>query len=108
MILKVMPLFVKNFAMKLVYDAVGEKKSCLSISNLGAITLPEEMKEYVKRMDLVLGVQATNPNNCGVLSYGDILYINFIRNIKEPELESTFCRIMKELGLWIKVESNQR
>ncbi|MGM9974810.1 MAG: alpha/beta hydrolase [Clostridiaceae bacterium] len=107
-ILKVMPLFVKNFAMKLVYDAVGEKKSCLSISNLGAITLPEEMKEYVKRMDFVLGVQATNPNNCGVLSYGDILYINFIRNIKEPELESTFCRIMKELGLWIKVESNQR
>lgn len=107
-ILKVMPLFVKNFAMKLVYNAVGEKKSCLSISNLGAVTLPEEMKEYVERMDFVLGVQATNPYNCGVLSYGEILYINFIRNIKEPELEATFCRKMKELGLWIKVESNQR
>ena len=80
-ILKVMPLFVKNFAMKLVYNAVGEKKSCLSISNLGAVKLPEEMKEYVERLDFILGVQATNPYNCGVLSYGDILYINFIRNI---------------------------
>ncbi len=108
LILKVMPLFIKNIAMKMVYDAVGEKKSCLSISNLGAITLPEEMRAFVKRMDFVLGAQATNPNNCGVLSYGDTLYINFIRSIKEPELEAAFCANMKRLGLSVKVESNGR
>ena len=68
----------------------------------------EEMKAYLLRMDFILGVQATCPNNCGVLSFGDTLYINFIRNIKEPELEARFCNVLKQLGLTPKVESNQR
>lgn len=39
-VLRVMPLFVKNLAMKLVFDAVGERKSCLCLSNLGNVRLP--------------------------------------------------------------------
>ena len=40
-VLKVMPLFIKNIAMKAVFNAVGERKSCLCLSNLGAVELPE-------------------------------------------------------------------
>ena len=36
-ILKIMPLFIKNIAMKAVYNAVGERKSCINLSNLGVI-----------------------------------------------------------------------
>lgn len=39
---KIMPLFIKNFAMKMVFNAIGERKSCLSLSNLGRVELPEE------------------------------------------------------------------
>ena len=106
MAVRVMPLFVKNFVMKLVFDSVGEKKNCLSLSNLGAVDLPEIMKGYVARMDFILGVQATAPHNCGALSYGDTLYINMIRNIREPELESHFYRVLRDLGLPVQVESN--
>ena len=106
MAVRVMPLFVKNFVMKLVFDSVGEKKNCLSLSNLGTVDLPEIMKGYVARMDFILGVQATAPHNCGVLSYGDKLYINMIRNIREPELESHFYRVLRDLGLPVQVESN--
>lgn len=106
--IKIMPLFVKNMALKVAYNMVGEKKSCLSISNLGAVTLPQEMTEYVERFDFILGIQATSPNNCGVLSYGDKLYISFIRNIKEPTLEEQFFTTMIRLGLHVKIESNQR
>lgn len=42
-VLKVMPLFIKNIAMKAVFNAVGERKSCLCLSNLGAVELPEVM-----------------------------------------------------------------
>lgn len=103
---KIMPLFVKNIVMKAVFDAVGERKSCLTISNLGAITLPEPMTAYVERIDFILGIQATAPYNCGVLSYGDTLYINFIRNIKEPELEYHFHCVLRDMGLRATVESN--
>lgn len=103
---KIMPLFIKNIVMKAIFDAVGERKSCLSLSNLGVVSLPETMTAYVERMDFILGIQATAPYNCGVLSYGDTLYINFIRNIKEPELEYHFHCVLRDMGLRATVESN--
>lgn len=103
---RIMPLFVKNAVMKLVFHAVGERKSCLSLSNLGAVRVPREMEPYIERFDFILGVQATAPYNCGVLSYGDSLYINFIRNIREPMLEAEFYRVLRELGLSVTVQSN--
>ncbi len=107
-IVRVMPLFVKNFVMKAIFDTVGECKSCLTLSNLGAVKLPEEMIPFVERMDFVLGVQATAPYNCGVISFGDTIYINFIRDIKESELELRFARILKSMGIRVKAGSNQR
>lgn len=44
LLLKIMPLFIKNLAMKAAFDAVGERKSCLCLSNLGNVRLPESMR----------------------------------------------------------------
>ncbi len=107
MVVKVMPLFIKNMVMKAIFDAVGERKTCLSLSNLGQVKLPEAMLPYVERMDFILGVQATAPYNCGVLSFKDTLNINFIRNIKEPLLERHFHRALQDLGLTAQVQSNR-
>ena len=107
-ILRVMPLFINNIAMKAVFDAVGECKSCLCLSNLGRVELPEVMVPYVQRMDFIIGVQARAPHDCGVVTWGDTVYINCIRSIQEPELEYRFYRVLHRLGLPVKVESNQR
>lgn len=106
-IVKLMPLFIKNLVMKAIFNAVGEKKSCLSLSNLGAIKVPEEMEGYIERFDFILGVQATAPYNCGVLSFKDTLYVNFIRNIKESYLEATFFEVLRDMGIPVTVESNR-
>lgn len=107
-VLRFTPLFLKNIAMKLVYNAIGETKSCLPLSNLGVIKLPDEMIPYIRRMDFVLGAPATRPNNCGVLSYGDKTVINFTRNIKEATLERVFFTKLRSMGLRVAVESNSR
>lgn len=107
-ILKVMPLFVKNAAMKAVFDAVGERKSCLCMSNLGNVRLPEIMRQYVTRMDFIIGVPSCSAYNCALLSYGGTTYINLVRSIEEPELEMHFYKVLRELGIHVKVESNQR
>ncbi len=108
MAVRLMPLFVKNLVMKAVFDTVGEKKQCLSMSNLGNVQLPTEMRPYVQRMDFILGVQASGPYNCGVLSYGDRLYMNFIRDIEESELEYHLFRVLQEQGLEVQVQSNRK
>ena len=107
MAVRVIPLPLKNLIMKAVFQAVGERKSFMSLSNLGAVSLPEEMRRYVTGWDLILGPQASAPHNCGVLSYGDDLILNFIRNIKEPALEGHCFRILRDLGLGVTVQSNQ-
>ena len=66
------------------------------------------MVPYVQRMDFIIGVQARAPHDCGVVTWGDTVYINCIRNIREAELEMRFYQVLKSLGIHIKVESNMR
>lgn len=105
-LLRLVPLPLKNAVMKAVFDSVGERKSCLSMSNLGRITVPTEMEGYIERFDFILGVQAAAPYNCGMLSYGDSIYVNFIRDIQDAELERHFFYVLQQMGLPVLVESN--
>ena len=106
LVVRLLPLFLKNLVMKAVFNAVGERKSCMNLSNLGLVKLPEVMEPYVERLDFILGVQATAPQNCGVIAFGDTIYVNFIRNIQEPELEARYHRLLQQQGIPVQVESN--
>ena len=106
--MKVVPLFLKNWVMRLVFDTVGEVRSSLSLSNLGAQALPEPMQEYVTRLDFIIGTQSCSPYNCGVIGYGDEIAINIVRNTVHPELEHAFFTRLVKLGLKVTIESNQR
>ena len=108
LILRIMPLFIKNFAMKLVFNLFGERKTSITISNLGVIEIPDEMKEYITRFDFILGEQAICTNACSVLSYNGKMNISFLRTIKESEVEKEFFCFLRSLGVKIKVESNKR
>lgn len=106
-LVRLIPLPIKNAVMKAIFDSVGERKSCLSFSNVGRVQVPTVMEAYIQRFDFILGVQADAPYNCGMLSYGDTVYINFIRNVREAELERHFYAVLQELGLPVTVESNR-
>ena len=107
-ILKIAPLFLKDIAMKIVFSLVGERKSTLSLSNLGLVDIPDAMKPYVDHFDFVLGPQATGPYNAGMLSYGGVVRLNMIRNTKEPRLERALYEVLRSRGVKVKVESNFR
>ncbi len=102
------PLVLKNLIMKAIFNAVGEKKSCFSFSNLGLVNVPEEYSTYVKRMDFVLGSQAAAPYNVSALTYGGKMYLNVTRNASEPVLEREIYAVMREMGVPHTVESNTR
>ena len=106
--IKILPLFIKNPIMKAVFSVVGERKSCMSLSNLGAVKVPDAMSMYIERMDFVLGIQSSGHYNCGIITFGDMLVINVIRNIREPIFERHLYSVFRSLGIKVKVESNQR
>lgn len=107
-ILKIMPLFIKNIAMKTVFNLFGERKTSITISNLGVVQIPDEMKPFVTRFDFILGEQALCRNACSVVSYNGKLNISFLRTVKESEVEREFFCFLRKLGINIKVESNKR
>lgn len=106
--IKIVPVFVKDLIMKLIFLAVGERKSLFSFSNLGLVQVPEEYSRKVVRMDFVLGSQSSAPYNVTSLTYGGKMYFNITRNCKEPVLEREVYNLFRELGIPHEVESNTR
>ncbi len=104
--LRAAPLFVKNIAMKLTFNRVGDRKTSSSVSNLGVVRVPPEMEAYVTRFDFILGPLSRNRVVCAVLSYKDTLYLNFTRTIRETDVERGFFRFLVRDGLPVKIESN--
>ena len=107
-LIKILPLPIKNFVLRMVYRTVGESKGSINISNLGKTGLPGEMAPYVRYLDFTIGPQATYPNNCSLVSYGGFTRINLIRSTREPKLERDFLTRLVELGLEVTVDSNER
>lgn len=107
-VLRLAPVFLKNFVMDLVYRQSGESGGSLNISNLSRVELPPVMRPYVRRLEFIIGPQRSYPNNCSVISCGGITCINMIRNIRESELERRFFSHLVELGIPAEIESNNR
>ncbi len=106
--LKLTPLFLKNLVMKAVFLLVGEKKSTLSLSNLGVVKLPYEMQNYINCFDFQLSVQSTAPYNASLITYGDSARLHFTRNILEPRFEMSVYQVLRGLGIHVKAEANER
>ncbi len=106
-VLRLMPLFIKNIAMKMTFKFVGDRQTSSSISNLGAVKLPPEMERYVTRMDFILGPLSRNRVIGAMLSYQNTVFFNFTRIIKETFIEREFFRTLVKLGIPVRIESNQ-
>ncbi len=107
-LIRAVPLFLKNIVMKSIFHAVGERKSCLTFSNLGVAETPEKFDEFVDRLDFVLGVQSSAPYNTSAITYKGKMNLNIIRNISEPLLEPEIYKMLRRLGIKAVVESNTR
>ncbi|MBR5474443.1 MAG: hypothetical protein IKU83_03425, partial [Lachnospiraceae bacterium] len=107
LVVRMMPLFIKNTVLKVANVFVGERQSCITMSNLGVVRLPEEMEPYLARFDVILGIPKFLNYNCGVISYGDMVSVNFIRKVQEPGLEYHFHRALQEIGVVACVTSNR-
>ena len=106
-LLKAVPVFLKTPVMRAVYDRRGERLGCLNISNLGVQKLPEAMAPHVARMEFIIGVQYSYPNNCSVVTCNGTTFINMIRSTQSPDLERRFFSRLVELGVPVTIETNK-
>jgi len=106
--LRLVPLFIKAPVLKLMYILHGERYFTTAISNLGAVNIPDALRLYIERMDLILGAPRSNTFSCGIISCNDLTVISFSRTVHECDVEKAFFRKLVKLGLHVKIESNRR
>ncbi len=105
-LLRLSPLFLKNLVMRLVYSMTGESRFTSTLSNLGAIEMPEGLAAQIERLEFLLGPSRLNPVNCSVISAGNRMTIHFTSTMSETDPQRAFFKQLVRLGIPVRVESN--
>lgn len=92
-----LPLLMKLSILRIGHQLFGEGNSCISLSNLGVISLPSEMRDYVEGMGFTLTPRIKSPYNCGIVTYDGTMSISFSRHSAEPELEEVFFAKLRQV-----------
>ncbi len=103
MLIRVMPLAVKNRFITYVFKHSGENYYSGTLSNLGQVSVPPEMENYISGFHFVLGPNRINRSNCTLISFKDKILISFARNIEETDMEREFYQFLVSLGIPVSV-----
>lgn len=107
LLIRIVPLFIKDWVVRTFYTRVQDKNSSAGLTNMGALKVPEDMKPYIERFDIYMGQPFSSRTNCAVISFDDILTINFASSIIEADVERYFFRKLIQDGIHVKIESNR-
>ena len=105
-VVKVVPLFIKNFIVRMVSKSVGESRFTASFSNMGVVDMPECMRGYVKDIGMVIGPSPNNGINLVGSSYGDRMTMTFSSCFPDTAVQKYFFYYLSELGVNVEVETN--
>lgn len=103
MIVRFIPLFIKNIVFKFGYQMLGESVNTSSLSNLGKLVLPNEMKEHVIDSEFI---NVGHGINTAVLSYNNNLNIVITTSIKDISVIKSYVNILKNDGLKMVIDTN--
>lgn len=106
-IVRIIPLFVKNIALRLSFRWYGERLSTSTYSNLGIISTPKAFNEHIIRYEANIGRQQIHPVTLTSLSYNGQTVLTFSSCAKEPIIEKLFFREAESMGLKFVIDSNR-
>ena len=105
--IRVVPLFIKDFVVRQFYTKVQDRNSSAGLTNMGALKVSDTMKPYIERFDIYMGQPFSSRTNCAIISFEDVLTINFASSIIEADVERYFFRKLVQDGIHVKIESNR-
>ena len=103
--LRVVPLFLKKPAIKLVY-LMSAKATTTTITNMGQMMVDEAYRPYIKRFQIILSPSTGQNTKATVCSYGDELTFTFSSLLKDTSVQKVFFRSLAEDGIDVEIETN--
>lgn len=105
--LKYLPLPVKNLGLGVATLVAAEKTATAYLSNLGPLSLPEEMMEHIEKVIFTPGPGIHHAARCGMATFGDKLVFTFANILEESDIEREFFTRLVKMGVHVKIESNR-
>lgn len=104
LIVRILPLFIKKMAITAYYKSFASKRWTGTVTNLGRVTLPEEMENIIDSFEII----PTPPNTAikvstGLITYKDKLRICFSNITQSRELEQHILRHLSDAGIHVKI-----
>jgi NRPS condensation-like uncharacterized protein len=96
------PLFLKDIIMREA-NRISEKERTASLSNIGKIDMPEELKPYIEGFDVFV---STNIIQICMCSYEENLTISFTSAYNGTDIQKNFFRSLTKMGIPVQIASN--
>ena len=104
---RMVPLFLKDVAARILFAKLGETMLSGFISNLGALKLPPGIAPYVASVVFIPAPSPATLTNASVLSWNNDLVVTFGSLTRSRELERLFLRRLRSLGLSVSVRCRE-
>ena len=104
--LRHIPLFIKDFGIRLSFHFTAEKTNTALFTNLGVIDLPADMRPFVESYIFMPCVGKLNGGRMGAVSFGNTLSVTVANRYRETDVEREFFRFLIRDGIPVKIISN--
>ena len=104
-ILRAVPLFIKNIAIRYVYHT-SARANTTTVTNIGNIQVKEEYQEYIKDFSAMLSMSEGQNIKGTICSYQDTLVFTISSNLADVSVQRGFFRRLAEDGIAVKIETN--
>lgn len=96
---KIVPLFFKNICLKTA-NFLSEREITAAFSNIGKITMPEEIASYIRLFDVFVSTKKIQTCVC---SYQDHFMISFTSPFLNTDIQKNFFRTLVKMGLEVTI-----
>jgi|SRR5690554_1724903 hypothetical protein len=100
---RILPLFLKTIAFKIGYKQLAESISTMSLSNLGNVDLPTDLKLRIKDVDFIT---AGKDINCSICSVHNHININLISELKDISTIRYVVNHLRSEGIDLVIDTN--
>lgn len=108
LLLRFIPLFIKRWVIKFVFNRVGENALSIVMSNLGKIEMPQSTQSFIDHFDFTICATPILPINVAMATFLDQLVITFSRIIDDRSFIQAFVNMLvKDLNVNVKASGNR-
>lgn len=101
---RITPLFIKDVVLRIAHD-ISAMAATVSLSNIGRVDMPEEMKSYIRLFDVFV---STNKLQACICSFKETLTVSFTSSFVSTDIQRRFFRTLTDMGIPIEITTNQQ